>query len=91
MNAASFWQQLPCVAVDIGVGPEGGAWMCGAQSAIFQWTGAAWSRVEGEAQRVAVGAGDTPWIVGADHKVRRREGGAWIEVTAPAPDRKSVV
>lgn len=85
MNAASFWQQLPCVAVDIGVGPEGGAWMCGAQSAIFQWTGAAWSRVEGEAQRVAVGAGDTPWIVGADHKVRRREGGAWIEVTAPAP------
>lgn len=77
------WQELPCSAVDIGVGPEGGAWICGTTHAVFQWTVGGWSRVEGEARRVAVGPGDQPWIVGVDHRVRRRADGQWLEVSAP--------
>lgn len=83
MTVAGGWQELACNALDIGVGPGGGAWICGAANAVFQWTGAGWSRVEGEARRIAVGPGDEPWVVGKDDRVRRRLDGRWTEVPAP--------
>lgn len=87
------WQQLPGGALDIGVGPGGGAWVIsdlpvGGGNAIFRWDEARgiFLRIPGGAKRITVGSGDRPWIANDAQTIYRRLGNGWEQLPGSAFD-----
>ena len=71
------WQQLPGLAVDIGVGADGSVWVIGKNRVaggygIFQWTGSNWRMIDGGAVEVSVGPDGTPWVVNSNGNIYKR-------------------
>jgi len=86
------WQQLPGLAVDIGVGADGSAWIIGKNKVaggygIFQWTGSNWRMIDGGAVRIDVGPDGTVWVVNSNGNIfRRPPGRGWQQLSGLAVD-----
>jgi len=71
------WQQLPGLAVDIGVGADGSVLVIGKNQVpggygIFQWTGPNWKMIDGGAVEVSAGPDGTVWVVNSNGNIYKR-------------------
>jgi hypothetical protein len=68
----SFQQVAPNgSATDIGVAPDGLAWIIGYSSEIKWWTGQAWMQVPGAATAISADRGGSPWVANAQQQLYR--------------------
>jgi hypothetical protein len=92
------WSLLPggACAKDIGVGPDGSAWIIGctptgANGNIYKWNGSVWDQAQGGAVRVAVAVSGIPWVVNQSNLIYRRTSrspfsGGWSQMPGNARD-----
>ncbi len=79
------WQRLPGLANDIGVGPDGSAYIVGTETrsqgfAIHKWNGSNWNMVVGEGKRIDVGPLGRPWVVNASGEIWRGNAGGTYDL-----------
>ncbi len=72
-----YWNRLPGLAKDIGIGADGSVWVIGSNEreggyGIYTWTGFDWIRVRGSARQVSVGPDGNPWVVNRDGEIYTR-------------------
>jgi hypothetical protein len=89
--AQAQWQPLPGRATDIGVGPNGAAWVIGIESVdggrpIYRWDGNDWDRVAGGAVRLDIDPQGQPWVVNSAGEILRRDRGGWTRLPGLARD-----
>ncbi len=80
-----YWETLPGLATDIGVGADGTAYITGSQAVsggygIYRWSGSNWVLQNGGAVRVDVSPQGTPWVVNNVGNIFRGDGTGAYEV-----------
>ena len=85
------WRQFPGLAVDVGVGANGTAWVIGTNSmqggyGIYRWNGSGWDGIPGAAVRIAVGPNGNAWVVNSWGQIFRWTGSTWQQLPGGALD-----
>ena len=86
------WKRLPGKAKDIGVGPNGKAWIIGTnvQGGGFgiyrSKAGNGWDKMPGSAVRIAVGPKGIAWVINKNNHIFRYNGKGWKRMPGAAKD-----
>ncbi|MDG2175286.1 MAG: hypothetical protein P8M72_04005 [Gammaproteobacteria bacterium] len=72
-----YWQEVPGLAKDIGIGADGSVWAIGSNEreggyGIYTWDGFDWIRVRGSARQISVGPDGSPWVVNREREIYTR-------------------
>lgn len=89
----SFWNLLPGLGNDIGVGADGSAWVIGtnhvgvaADFGVYKWNGASWDGKGGGGIRISVGPDGQAWMVNSAGQIFRRQGESWAQLPGLGKD-----
>jgi hypothetical protein len=87
-----YWETLPGLASDIGIGGNGHVWIVGRATnssggQVYYWNGSGWTADFAWGARIAVGPDGQPWVTTLDHRIfRRLSTGAWQQWSGAARD-----
>ena len=80
-----FWQRMPGLALDIGIGADGSVWVAYYEG-VYRWNGFSWDNYGGSGSRIDVGPDGTPWVVGFSDRIYTLVGGDWVQLPGEAGD-----
>lgn len=86
-----YWERIPGLAKDIGVGADGTVWVVGASEygydyGLYSWDGRRWYQRNGSAVRVDVDPQGRPWIINDYNEIWMLDRGRWERIRGAATD-----